>query len=179
MSGVPEWRGLHLLVPVTFPHSINPMLGYLLWVREMRQFKLPSLDTHPKRTAERFTCKNHWVRGGHGKRILSTCLLCCLWHLLTPLSTVLNWGQGPVLLRGWGRVLTRWIIIHRHLWKRGKPEGMRNVCIKSNIFKQKYMVMLWCTMTAVHCKDGNDHQTCHPALCAHACILPFSWRCEI
>lgn len=31
---------------------------------------------------------------------LVTCLLCCLGHLLSPLSTVLNGGQGPVLLCG-------------------------------------------------------------------------------
>lgn len=115
-----EWWGLHLLVPVTFPHGVNQMFHYLPWVREMSWFKLPRLDTHPERTAARFTCKNNWIRGENGRQIPSTCLLCCLWHLLTPLSTVLNWGDGPVLLCSWGRVLTRRIIIYGHLWKKEK-----------------------------------------------------------
>lgn len=44
--------------------------------------------------------ENNWAGAQNAKETPSTCLLCCLWHLLTPLSTVLNRGHGPVLLRG-------------------------------------------------------------------------------
>lgn len=120
MPGTLQWQEIRLLVPVPFPYRVNQMLHYLLWVREMSWFQWPRMDSHLERTAERFMCKNNWVRGGTGRQIPSTCLLCCLRHLLTPLSTVVNGGHGPVLLRGWGRVLARWVVIYGHLGKKGK-----------------------------------------------------------
>lgn len=61
-------RGLRLLVPVTCPHRVNPTPCYLLGVKEMKRLKLPRVDPHPKRSAERFTCKHRSVRGGDGKQ---------------------------------------------------------------------------------------------------------------
>lgn len=53
-----------------------------------------------------------------------TCLLCSLWYLWTSLGIVLNWGHVSVRLSCWGRVLTRRVVIHRHLWKTRKTKNV-------------------------------------------------------
>lgn len=82
-----------------FPR-VPPTPRYLLWVRETRGLKLPSVDTRPKRTARDLRAGVARLGEEAGNERPRTCLLCGLRYLLTPLSTVLNGGQGPVLLCG-------------------------------------------------------------------------------